>query len=201
MVYQNKKKLAIKNIKPDIRYLTDIKAVVFDKKWLKNANEAELYYMYRGLKKKNGLRYDITIIPAKMLGREFVKTKGHEHLGKRGEVYLVLKGEAIYLMQKRIQGRKTMVKDVYAVRAKKGDVIAIPPHYGHVTINPTNRELKMANWVSEKCCSDYQLYEKMGGACYFYTKNGWQKNPRYKKVPKLKIKKPLKKIPEDLSFL
>ena len=86
--------------KPDIRYLDDMREVLYDKKWAKKAPNLELYYMYRGLKKKNGLRYDITLISPQMLGKEFVKTKGHEHLNL-GEVYIVLEGEAIFLIQKR----------------------------------------------------------------------------------------------------
>jgi len=50
----------LKNIQPDIRYLKDMKEVVYDKEWLKKApRDLELYYMYRGIKKKDGLRYDI----------------------------------------------------------------------------------------------------------------------------------------------
>ncbi len=77
-----------------------MKMVLHDQKWVKTAPNIELYYMYRGLKKKNGARYDITVIPPKMLGKEFVKTKGHYHIGSYGEIYIVLKGKAIYLMQK-----------------------------------------------------------------------------------------------------
>jgi len=73
--------------KPNIRYLYDIKEVLYDKDWLKKAPNLELYYMYRGIKEKSGLRYDITIIPGQMLGKEFTKTKGHQHIGKFGEVY------------------------------------------------------------------------------------------------------------------
>ena len=188
----------LKNKNPDIRYLNDMKEVLYDQKWLRTSSNLELYYMYRGIKKKNDLRYDIAIIPAKMLGQEFVKTKGHEHLGKFGEVYIVLEGRAIFLMQKR-KGQE--IKDVCAIKAKKGDVAVIPPYYGHVTINPSKKDLKIANWVSENCQSDYQLLEKMQGACYYYTKKGWIKNKNYKKVPKLRFKKPRKSIPKDLDFL
>ncbi len=193
--------MAIKLTKPDIRYLNDIKEVVYDKEWLKNAPNYELYYMHRKVSEKDGLRYDITVIPAKMLGKEFVKTKGHDHLKDYGEIYIVLKGEAIYLLQKRQKGSKYIIEDVYAVKAKKGDVVIIPPFYGHVTINPSRKKLEMANWISKSCQSEYRLFEKLSGACYFYTKNGWIKNEKYKKVPKLKFKKPSKKIPKDLSFL
>ncbi len=188
----------LKDKKPDIRYLNDMKEVIYDKKWLKTAPNLELYYMYRGIKKEGNLRYDITIIPSRMLGKEFVKTKGHEHIGKYGELYMVLEGEAIYLMQKR-KGEK--IEDVYAVKTKKSDVVIIPPGYAHVSINSSKKDLKMANWISEDCKSDYQMFEKLQGACYYYTKKGWVKNKNYKKIPKLRFEKPLKLIPKDLSFL
>lgn len=184
--------------KPDIRYLNDMKEVIYDKEWLKTAPNLELYYMYRGIKNEKGLRYDITVIPSRMLGKEFNKTKGHEHSNKYGELYIVLEGEAIYLIQKCKGG---MVEDVYAIKAKKGEIAIIPPYYGHITINPSKKNLKEANWTSENCRNKYELFEKMKGACYFYAKEGWIKNKNYKKVPELRFEKPLKKIPKNLSFL
>jgi glucose-6-phosphate isomerase len=190
--------LKLKTKKPEIRFLYGLRNVLYDQRWAKNAPNFELYYMERGLKKKKGLRYDITTIPPGMLGKEFVKTKGHEHLSDFGEIYIVLGGEGIYLMQKYKKGK---IEDVYAVKAKKGDVVVIPPYYGHVTINPSNKTLKMANWVSEKCQSNYRPFEKMEGVCYYFTKSGWLKNKNYKNVPKLRFEKPLKRIPTDLGFL
>lgn len=188
----------LKNIKPEIRCLNDMSQVIYDKEWLKNAPDSELYYMYRGLKEKDGLRYDITVVPAKMLGQEFVKTKGHYHSGKCQEIYIVLEGEAIYLMQKQ---KNNEIEDVYSVKAKKGDIVIIPSHYGHVTINPASQELKMANWISEECKSDYQPILKKQGACYFYTKQGWIKNKNYSQIPELRFEKPLKEMPNNLDFL
>jgi glucose-6-phosphate isomerase len=180
---------------PDIRYLKDITKVIFDKEWLKTADlNLELYYMYRGIEEKDGIRYDITVIPAQMLGKEFTKTKGHFHDKKYGEIYTVLEGEAIYLMQKE--------EDVYAVKAKKGDVVIIPSFYGHVTINPSeNQELKMANWVSADCQSNYLPYEESQGAAYYFTKQGWIKNENYNNTPELRFEEPLKSVPENLDFL
>lgn len=189
---------ALKNKTPDIRYLYDMKKILYDKEWAKTAKNLGVYYMYRGLKEKSGLRYDITVMPAKMLGKELPKTKGHEHMGNYGEVYIVLKGKAIYLMQKR---KNEIVEDVYAVMAKKGDVVVIPAGYGHLTINPSKKFLKMANWMAKEAKSNYKPFEKMRGACYYYTKSGWIKNKNYKKVPKLKFKKPLKSLPKNLDFL
>ena len=184
--------------KPDIRYLDEMRGMLFDKKWAKNAPNLELYYMYRGVKEKNGLRYDITVIPAKILGKEFVKTKGHEHSKNYGEVYVVLEGQAIYLMQK---CKRKEIEDAYAIRAKKGEVVVIPPGYGHITINSSKKNLVTANWCSEKCQNKYELFEKMQGACYYYTKLGWIKNKNYRNIPKLRFEKPLKSMPKNLNFL
>jgi len=185
--------------KPDIRYLDNMREVLYDKEWAKTAPNFKLYYMYRGLKKKKGLRYDITVIPPRTLGKELVKTKGHYHMGSYGELYIVLRGQAIYLLQKERRGK---IADVYYVKAQKGDYIIIPPRYGHITINPSSKKaLEMANWVSGKCMSDYKKIEKRKGACYYYTKSGWVKNKNYQRVPKLHFKRPKKSMPKNLSFL
>ena len=110
-----------------------------------------------------------------------------------------MKGEATYLMQR---FEDNQIKDVYAVKAKKGDVVIIPPYYGHITINPSKKEeLKEANWVDETCQNVYDLFIKKQGACYYYTNRGWIKNKNYSRVPKLRFQRPLKKIPENLDFL
>ena len=188
----------LNKLKPDVRHLNDMKEVICDKEWLKTAGNPELYYMYRGLKEENDLKYNITVLPARMLGKEFVKTKGHVHIGNYGETYTVLEGEAIYLMQKT---KDEIVEDVYAVKAKKGESVIIPPYYGHVTINPSGVDLKTGDWSSKNCKSDYSLFERLQGACYCYTKEGWVKNENYKNVPQIRFEKPLKSLPKDLSFL
>ena len=181
-----------------IRYLNDMKEVLYDKRWAKTAPNLELYYMYRQIKEKGGLRYDITIIPPRMLGKEFVKTKGHRHVNKYGEIYLVLDGKGIFLMQKT---KNSKVEDVYAIKAKKGEVVIIPPFYAHTTINPTKKELKIGNWVAKNCKNTYKKIQKMKGFCYYYTSSGWKKNKKYSKIPKLYFKKPLKSLPKNLDFL
>jgi glucose-6-phosphate isomerase, archaeal len=190
----------LKNITPDIRKLSDMKTVIYDQKWLKTSPDLDLYYMYRGLEKKGELRYDITVVSAKMLGNEFNKTKGHYHVGAYPELYMVLEGRAIYLLQKK--DNEGQIEDVFTVEVKKGECAIMPPFYGHVTINPSATEdLKMANWISDSCKSDYSFYEKMHGACYYYTKDSWIKNENYKSTPELRFEKPLKAIPENLDFL
>jgi len=182
----------------EVRRLNEMKKVLFDKDWAKTAPNLKLYYMYRGVEKKDGLRRDVTVIPARMLGKEFVKTKGHGHEKNYAEVYTVLKGKALYLLQK---SKKNKIMDVYAIKAKKGESIVIPSGYSHITINPAGRELKEENWLVERCENVYDIFEKMYGACYYYTKSGWTKNKNYATVPALRYKKPLKKLPKNLDFL
>lgn len=188
--------------KPQVRMLYDLRDVVYDRAWFESAPNAELYYMYRdlflskrdeGLLKERGLRYDITIIPPRMLGREFVKTLGHFHAPLLGseltypEVYEVLSGEAHYLMQ-RLEGEKVM--DIVVVKAKKGDKVIVPPSYGHVTINPSNKILKMANFVARNFESNYAPFKSRGGAAYFELASGFVKNNSYASVPEIRFLKP-----------
>ncbi|MDI6811631.1 MAG: glucose-6-phosphate isomerase family protein [archaeon] len=222
---------------PDVRKLEEMKEVVCDKQFLARANmDMELYYMFRDVSRdeedakeieERGLRYDITIIPPNTLGLEFVKTAGHYHPYLQGsnltypELYEVLEGEAHYLLQRREekQGIET-ITDVVVVEAKSGDKVLIPPNYGHVTINPSESRLKMANWVARAFSSIYEPIKRKGGAAYFELTTGeFIKNERYEEVPAIRYAKPadievkgielnkkvamyeLLKHPEKLDFL
>jgi len=189
----------IKSKKPDlIRSAKQLRDVLYDQDWVKKIKDFPVYYVWRGIKKEGELRYDITIIPPKMLGKEFPKTKGHEHKGNFSEIITVLEGEAFYLCQ---WGKAEKIDKIEVVRAKKGDWVIYPPKNNHLTINPGKKRLVMANWISEKTQNDFSLFEKFQGAGYYYTKSGWVKNKNYKSVPKLRFEKPLKNIPKNLDFL
>ena len=192
-----------KSVSPDVRKLHDMDDVVYDREWLKQADNIDLYYMYRGvfLSKKDEdrmkeyhLRYDVTVIPPGNLGMEYVKTAGHYHPSlpnselTYGETYEVLEGTAHYLLQNDEGGKVT---DVILVEAKAGDKVIIPPNYGHITINPSNRSIMMTNWVSSVFSSVYdQIKENKGGA-YFETSDGkFIKNDNYDDLPEIRFLKP-----------
>jgi glucose-6-phosphate isomerase len=196
MLKQKEAGSKIKN--PEIRYLNDMKETLYDKKWAESAPNLELYYMYRGIKEKDGLRYDITVIPPRMLGKEFVKTKGNRNSDNFPELYTVLNGEAIFLTQK-TQGKIT--KDVIATKVKKGEWIIVPADYYAVAINPSRKLLKLGNWVAEKNKNTYEIMEKKQGACYYYADGGWIRNKNYKSAPKLRREKPMKNKLKNLNFL
>jgi glucose-6-phosphate isomerase len=193
---------AIKHRVPDVRTLMDIKEILFDKKWFQKnirLRDQEIYYMYRGVSKpkdeptirKSGLRYDITVIPPLMMGDEYVKTAGHYHpiaIGELtyAEVYQILDGEAIFLIQKVDNFDKHNLIDVAFAKAKAGDVFVVPPNFGHITINTSKKPLVMANWSADGFNSLYEPIERMCGAAYFFTKDGWVRNLRYGLVPPLR---------------
>ncbi len=195
--------------KASIRLLKEMEKVVFDKEFVKKFPNLKLYYVYRDRKKDADLRYDITLMPSRMLGREFVRTKGNRNSRGYQELYTVLKGKAIFLMQK---AKGKIVEDIVAVEAKPGDWVIVPPNYAVITINPSKKTLKTGNWVSEKTKNIYRELEAMGGASYFAVaekskaksqelKIKWIKNKNYQKIPKLRFEKPLKQRPENLDFL
>ncbi len=196
-----------KVIQPDIRRLSDMRELLFDQSFAKDARDMDLYYMYRdlylskkdwGMIKDAGLRYDITIIPPLMLGKEFVKTAGHYHPPTEEggvtypELYEVLEGSADYLLQ-RLEGDN--ITDVVVVTAEEGDKVLIPPGYGHITINSSKRRLKMSNWVARNFSSVYDPIQKMRGAAYFETVDGYVKNKLHTDLPAIRFVKP-KDLPQ-----
>jgi len=190
-------------VKPDIRMLADIREILYDKQWGEKAADVPLYFMYRDLAlseedrkliTENRLRYDITVIPPRMLGLEYVKTAGHYHPLVPGqketypELYQVLEGEAHYLLQKN-DGSK--IVDVVLIKAKKGDSVLIPPGYGHITINPSNSVLKMADWVCRSFESEYSAYREKKGAAYFEVEGSKLiANKNYESLPEARFFKP-----------
>jgi len=146
-------------------------------------NPADRWWM-----KQNCLRYDVTVIPPRKLCGEYVKTKGHYHPLNENrcgypEIYAVLNGKAHYLLQ------REDLTDAVLVEAGKGDVVVVPPGYGHVTINPLQDEvLEMANIVSSRFSSNYAGYEEHRGALYYEMDTGeFRKNRAYDRHPHLRF--------------
>lgn len=184
--------------KPQLRMLGELAGVLKEEVY---GPDMPIYFMYRDLylsvkdrekAQERGLRYDITVIPPRSFGGEFVKTMGHYHPHPPGsdltypEVYEVLRGRAHYLLQRRHGER---IADVVVVEAGEGEKVIIPPGYGHVTINPSLRVLRMANWVARSFESLYGPYKEMRGAAYYELTSGWVKNPRYGDLPPLRTVK------------
>lgn len=182
---ENERKLFAdgKEVPFSTRKVGEMKDVIFNKEFIniKNRNDV-LYRMYRaaGVDKNatvfsaHNIRYDVTVIENYDLGGEFTKTLGHYHpLVEKGlaypELYEVISGEVIYLLQKRNEDGSF---DLQLVHAKAGDKVIMPPNYGHFSINVGSDVLIEANLVNSTFDSDYKAVQKMGGGALFLLKNG-----------------------------
>jgi glucose-6-phosphate isomerase len=177
---------------PQVRTAEDLNTVLADRSC---TVQGPVYFMYRDLARSEEdrkwlrdarLRYDVTVIPPMALCGECVKTKGHYHPDNAHgvgypEIYQIIEGSAEYLLQDKL------LSDAVVVSAGAGDIVLIPPGYGHVTINPGNSLLVMANIVSTAFSSIYEDYENLQGAVYYrMEKGGYVKNQRYPNHPPLR---------------
>ncbi len=119
---------------PQIRTIEEMREVLADPPRC-TSDQPPLYFMYRDLAKserdrewlrQHHIRYDITVIPARTLCGEYVKTKGHYHTKNPAgelypEIYEVLEGGTggHYLLQTRD------ADDVVMIEGTAGDKILI----------------------------------------------------------------------------
>ncbi len=214
-------------LEPDVRRLGEILEVLFDEEVAKESNPSTpIYYMYRNVAgsldetlRNMGLRHDVTVMPPRLIGREYAKTLGHYHPeAARGlsypELYSVVRGEAHFLFQREREGK---IEEVILIEAAEGAKVLIPPNYGHVTINPSARSLILSNLVCSSFQPIYEPYRKHGGAAYYELAGGiFEKNKNYGEPPEIRVmehrdtphifpKKPLltafKENPEAFTFL
>ncbi|MBI2355811.1 MAG: hypothetical protein HYV13_01215 [Candidatus Doudnabacteria bacterium] len=166
----------------------------------------ETYFVYRGIHmpehqqilRAHHLTYDITVIPSFMLGEEFNHTVGHYHAPKPGtnniahpEVYEVLHGEALVLLQKMDQNFEKTI-NVLAVKARTGEKVIYPPNYGHIMINIGSEVLVVANWLSTDYKPLYEPVTQRHGMAYYPVKDeveGFKfvPNGNYKDTPALRM--------------
>lgn len=168
-----------KFMKYEVRKLSEMNDVFYSFQMVNE--DRPVYFIFRNIAMKNGIRYDITLIPKNMFNDEFAKTYGHYHpIAENNltypEVYQVLYGEALFLMQGK--NRDASV-NVVKVRAKKGDTVLIPPNFGHVAINPYYTPLLLANLVADGFRAEYEEYKENHGAALYYTSGGWVSNGNY----------------------
>ncbi|MDD5340758.1 MAG: glucose-6-phosphate isomerase family protein [Candidatus ainarchaeum sp.] len=141
---------------------------------LETLETLDMYFMYRNVLKKDGMRYDITMIPPVPIGNEAPKTHGHYHPKSEDglaypEIYQVLNGRAVFIIQKKNRNGSV---DVSIVSAKARDVVLIPAGYGHVTINSGDETLVLGNLVYDMFEPMYHEYDENRGAAYYYLKEG-----------------------------
>lgn len=167
-------------VKPLVREFSAMKNYLKDP--FSTFGRREVYYIHRDIGMPNdlsaihdaGLEYDLTVIPPGKMGDEFVKTVGHYHSYKTGtkvrypEVYEVLHGEVFWVLQKSSEDLERL-EEVYLVNATRGQKIVVPCGFGHVSVNPTDDVLVIANWQALKNQAIYEPYETHNGAAYYVT--------------------------------
>jgi len=175
-----------KPVKANVRTLGDLKPVLADAEFARKVTpklaKRVQYYMFRGacapahkkIFSKAKVSFDVTVLPELNLGKELNKTLGHYHeraaCGKTyPEAYEVLRGEALYVLQKKNAAGK--IVDLVHCLAGKGDQILIPPDYGHVTVNAGKETLVMANLVALQK-SVYRDFVKRDGAALYAFRDG-----------------------------
>lgn len=132
------------------------------------------------------------------LGNEPVRSQGHIHAISKScgkstpEVYEIWSGEACIYMQ---ETAKDNPGRCFAVFAKAGDVIIVPPGYAHCTIssNP-HKQLTFGAWCVKDYGFDYKDVREHKGVAWFpiLDKNDeieWIRNESYDEC-KLIIKTP-----------
>lgn len=173
-----------KVLSPNIRTYGDMKEMYLEK--VKKDDSEWLYFMFRWVYlnsadedkfKKNGLRYDITVILPELIWEEFNKTYGHYHpvndeWNRYEEIYEVLSWSAIFLQQK-----SDVVKYTDSF---EWDKVVMDEWFGHVTINPSDEDiLVMANIVYDDFESEYKEYSENLGANFYYLTKWFVENPKY----------------------
>lgn len=133
---------------------------------------------------------NITILLPQMLDQEFPKTYGHYHLKQSAELYQVIYGEGLVLLQrKNSQGELT---EVSLVTALKGETVKIPGDCGHALINIGHSPLiTIDNYDPQKEIHDYDSVTAKHGLGYYIVKSEneeWKAipNPNYQHLPILK---------------
>lgn len=136
------------------------------------------------------LLYGVVTYAAGKLGKEPIRSQGHMHKistysgWSTPEVYEIWSGEAIIYMQETADDEPGRC---FAVYARPGDVVIVPPYWVHATISANPDEpLTFGAW----CDRDYGFYyDKVrahNGIAWFPVFNDenkieWIANPAYKK--------------------
>jgi glucose-6-phosphate isomerase, archaeal len=133
--------------------------------------------------------FGVVTYAAGTLGKEPVRSQGHIHKKSTyangwstPEVYEVWSGEAIIFMQETANDNPGIC---FAVRAKPGEVVIVPPFWAHAAIsaNP-NEPLTFGAWCDRDYGFDYDAVRAHGGLAFFpfverENKIVWKKNNNY----------------------
>jgi len=102
------------------------------------------------------LNLGTTILYPGKIGEEFYMTKGHFHAKEASsEVYLGLRGEGLIVLQSRTGNSEYL-------GMSKGDVIYVPPGWGHRTVNVGAEKLSFFFVYHADAGHDYESVQRQG---------------------------------------
>lgn len=142
---------------------------------------------HRTLLEQLHLLYGTVTYAAGTLGDEPVRSQGHIHAvsplcgQSTPEVYEIWDGEAVIYMQEYAEDRPGRC---FAVYARPGDVVIVPPCWAHATIsaNP-EKPLTFGAWCDRAYGFDYKGVRAHKGLAWFpLVERGvlrWESNPMY----------------------
>lgn len=152
------------------------------------------------------LLYGAVIYAKGRLGNEPIRSQGHIHAASKSvgmstpEIYEIWDGEAFIYMQ---ESAKDNPGRCFAVHAKVGDVVVVPPNWAHSTIsaNP-EKPLVFGAWCVRDYGFEYEDVREHGGMAYFPILNeqggiSWEKNQKYTSSDII-IKQPNKELYKKL---
>jgi glucose-6-phosphate isomerase, archaeal len=160
------------------------------------------YWMYNGVyqRKDRGaldgspLRYDLTLIPPRLIGTEYIKTHGHLHSADAAsgltypEVYEVLVGTAHFFFQT-LDLAGPDAPAAFWIEAQAGDKVLVAPGLDHLAINPGPGLLLVADVMAAGVSNIYERFRVAQGAAYYEVNSGgvpqFVSNPAYRRTAPL----------------
>jgi glucose-6-phosphate isomerase len=137
--------------------------------------------------------YDVTVIAPGCVNGEYKKTSGHyhgwnaSHTHTFGEVYEVISGTAMYVLQKSPDFDKhpesPEITDIIFVTVHEGETLLVPPDYGHCSVNIGTTPLVFSNVAYTPAPVIYDSVRAHRGMAYYVMEDrggvSTVQNPRY----------------------
>lgn len=160
----------------------DLKDVLMD---FKAPGVKEPYFIIQGEGGQN-----ITVITPGTNGVEFNKTFGHFHELQEVEIYNVVYGQGVLLMQRNDEGGEA--KEVRIVGLRPGSVVEVPAGYGHIIVNVGKNYLVVIdNAPSGYKGNNIETIRSKHGLAYFVVDKkgevGFEPNPNYHLHPQISM--------------
>lgn len=136
----------------------------------------------------DGEGQNVTILSPGKNGNEFNKTYGHFHNYQGVEIYRVIYGQGVLIMQRNDEDGEA--KEIRVTSLRGGMTVEVPAGYGHALVNIGKTYLVVIDDAPDgaKTHNFEPVREKHGFAYYIIDKKGevgFESNPRYRLHPQI----------------